>query len=30
LANAIMTDPSKISADIIETLKPIIGRYFPS
>ncbi len=30
LANAIMTDRSKISAEIIETLKPIVGRYFSS
>ncbi len=30
LANAIMTDRSKISPAVIETLKPIVGRYFPS
>jgi 5'-methylthioadenosine phosphorylase len=30
LENAIMTDRSKISADMIVTLKPIVGRYFPS
>ena len=28
LANAIMTDKSKISPEMIETLKPIVGRYF--
>ncbi|MBA3869305.1 MAG: S-methyl-5'-thioadenosine phosphorylase [Anaerolineae bacterium] len=30
LANAIMTDRSQISAKMIETLKPIVGRYFTS
>ncbi len=30
LANAIMTDRSKIPPEILETLKPIVGRYFPS
>jgi 5'-methylthioadenosine phosphorylase len=30
LANAIMTDRSKIPAELIETLRPIIGRYFMS
>ena len=28
LANAIMTDRSKISPEMIETLKPIVQRYF--
>jgi 5'-methylthioadenosine phosphorylase len=28
LANTIMTDKIKVSSDIIETLKPIVGRYF--
>ncbi|MBI1282314.1 MAG: S-methyl-5'-thioadenosine phosphorylase [Anaerolineaceae bacterium] len=28
LANAIMTDRSKISAELIEALEPIVGRYF--
>lgn len=28
LANAVMTDRSKISPEMIETLKPIVGRYF--
>jgi len=30
LANAIMTDRTKIPAEVIETLKPIVGRYFSS
>ncbi len=30
LANAIMSDRSKISPDMLETLKPIVGRYFPA
>lgn len=28
LANAIMTDRSKVSPELLETLKPIVGRYF--
>ncbi len=30
LANAVMTDRSKIPPELIETLKPIVGRYFSS
>lgn len=30
LANAIMTDRSKIPPELIDTLKPIVGRYFTS
>lgn len=30
LANAIMTDRSKVSPELLETLKPIVGRYFPA
>lgn len=30
LANAIMTDKSKISPDVLKQLKPIVGRYFDS
>lgn len=30
LANAIMTDRSKVSPAMLDTLKPIVGRYFPA